>query len=61
MTMSPSRAKEIAASPTMMHVTHYGVPIYIESVLNDNASALVHPIDWPEHKRIVCIYELVES
>jgi len=58
--MSPSRAKEIAASPTMIHVTHYGVLIYIESVLNDNASALVHPVNQPEHKRKVCIYELVE-
>jgi small acid-soluble spore protein H (minor) len=60
MTMNPSRAKDIAASPTMMHVTHYGVPIYIESVFNDNASALVHPVNWPEHKRIVFINELVE-
>ena len=59
--MDPKRAREIAASPTMVNVTHNGVPIYIESISGDNATAFIHPMDQPKHQQKVSIASLVEK
>ena len=61
MEMDPKRAKEIAASPVMVNVTHNGVPIYIESIMWDNATALVHPMDQPQKQQKVSITSLIEQ
>jgi len=57
--MNAKRAREIASSPVMVDVTHDGVPIYIESVISDNA-AMVHPLNNPNSHKKVSLSELVE-
>jgi small acid-soluble spore protein H (minor) len=58
--MNMKRAKEIAASPVMVNVTHDGVPIYIESVA-DETSAVIHPLDQPGSRQKVSVYSLTEQ
>jgi len=59
--MDLKRAKEIAASPVMVKVTHNGVPIYIESIMNDSATAFIHPLDQPSNRQKVSISSLAEQ
>jgi len=60
--MDLKRAREITSSLNMVNVTHNGVPIYIDSILGDNATALVHPTDQPaNHRRTVSISSLIEK
>ena len=58
--MDSKRAKEICASPRMANVTHIGVPIYIDSVSNDN-TANVHPLSQPDDHRTVSLSSLTEA
>jgi len=58
--MNVQRAKEIAASPVMAHVTYNGVPIYIEQVDEENGTATIHPLDQPENKQNVSVSSLKE-
>ena len=59
--MDTKRAREIISSQNMVNVTHNGVPVYIETIFGDNASALVHPMDQPQNQQKVSISSLVES
>lgn len=58
--MDPKRAKDIASSPVMVNVTHNGVPIYIESIASDSATAYVHPLNQPNNRQKVNISSLIE-
>lgn len=57
--MDAKRAREISASPVMVDVTHNGVPIYIESIMNDN-KAMVHTLSNPSNRKEVSISDLIE-
>ncbi|SHH74081.1 small acid-soluble spore protein H (minor) [Sporobacter termitidis DSM 10068] len=59
--MDPQRAREIAASPVMANVTHNGVPIYIESILQDDVTAFVHPLNAPGNRQRVSISNLIKQ
>jgi small acid-soluble spore protein H (minor) len=59
--MDPSRARDISGSPIMMHVTHNGVPVYIECISNDETTAYVHPLDQPNNRQKVNISSLTEQ
>jgi small acid-soluble spore protein H (minor) len=58
--MDAKRAREIAASPVMADVKYNGVPIYIESVMNDN-TAMVHPLGNPSYRQQVNLAKLIEQ
>lgn len=57
--MDAKRAREIAASPVMANVKYNGVPIYIESVINDN-TAMVHSLTNPSYRQQVNLSKLIE-
>jgi small acid-soluble spore protein H (minor) len=59
--MDVKRAREIAASPVMVDVIHNGVPIYIEDVMNDNSTAMVHTLGNPSNRQKVSISNLIEQ
>lgn len=59
--MDAKRAREIAASPVMADVIFDGAPIYIENVLDDNMTAMVHTLDKPSNRRKVSISNLIEQ
>lgn len=59
--MDLQRAKEIVASPIMINVMHNGIPIYIESIAGDNATAYVHPLNQPNNRQKVNITSLIEQ
>lgn len=58
--MDKKRASEIVSSPVMADVTYNGIQIYIESISNDNQSAVIHPIDQPGDKKKVNLSSLTE-
>lgn len=58
--MNRTRAKEIASSPVMAKVTYNGIPIYIESVNEQNGIAYIHYLHEPENKQQVSITNLEE-
>jgi len=58
--MNIQRAKEIAASPEMAHVTYNGVPIYIQHVNDEKETARIFPLDRPEQEMEVPVRSLVE-
>jgi small acid-soluble spore protein H (minor) len=58
--MDAKRAREIAASPDMVNVKYNGVPIYIESVMNDNM-AMVHSLGNPSYRQQVNLSNLIEQ
>jgi small acid-soluble spore protein H (minor) len=59
--MNTQRAKEIASSPVMAHVTYNGVPIYIQHVDEQNETARIYPLDQPENEQDVPLYSLQEQ
>ena len=59
--MDDERAKEIIFSPIMYEVTYNGVPIYIESINSDNATANIHFFDQPNSSQKVSISSLIEQ
>lgn len=61
MMINKLRAKEIAASPEMVHVTCNGVPIYIQHVDDDNNSARIFPLDEREKEQVVSLDMLTEE
>ncbi|MFA8438290.1 small acid-soluble spore protein H [Pueribacillus sp. YX66] len=58
--MDRQRAKEIASSPTMAHVTFNGVPIYIQNVHEQQDVARIYPLDDPENEQDVPLAQLEE-
>lgn len=58
--MDAKRAKEIADSPVMAHVTYHGTPVYIEEVDAVNRTASIHPFNHPHHTRQVPLSSLME-
>ena len=60
--MDLKRAREITSSLNLVDVTHNGVSIYIDSILDDNATALVHATDQPKNHHLkVSIASLIEG
>lgn len=59
--MNTQRAKEIAASPVMVHVTHRGVPIYIQHVDEKTETARIYPLNEPENEQNVPLHSLLEQ
>lgn len=59
--MSPKRAKEIAASKEMIHVTYNGDPIYIENINSEKDTASIHSLNRPEYSQEVHLTQLVEA
>lgn len=58
--MNNQRAKDIASCPVMMDVTYNGIPIYIESVNENNNTAKIHFLNQPDNKQDVSLNNLVE-
>lgn len=58
--MNKNRAKEIAQSPVMEHVTYNGEPIYIEHVDEQTNKAFIHLLKDPEQPFEVNISSLKE-
>jgi small acid-soluble spore protein H (minor) len=58
--MDAKRVREIAASPVMVSVNYNGVPIYIESVMNDS-TAMVHSLGNPGYRQQVSLSNLIEQ
>lgn len=59
--MNVQRAAEIAASPIMEHVTHDGVPIYIQHVNEENGMARIYPLGQPDQEQEVPVRSLSEA
>lgn len=59
--MLDKRAKEIASSPVMADVTFNGSKVYIESVDENNGTAVIHFLDQPQTKQEVPTNNLVEQ
>ncbi|WP_100331234.1 H-type small acid-soluble spore protein [Bacillus xiapuensis] len=58
--MNIQRAKEISALPEMVHVTHNGVPVYIQRVDEDTKTARVYPLYQPDREQTVPLNSLTE-
>lgn len=58
--MDKRRAEEIASSPVMANVTYNGTPIYIENVIENKASANIHPLNQPGYRQEVPVTSLIE-
>jgi len=58
--MDLQRAKEIASSPVMAHVTHDGHQVYIQSVDEGSQKARVYHLKNPDHRYEVHVHELTE-
>lgn len=58
--MDTQRAQEIANSPTMVHVTHHGVPIYIQRVDVANDMARICPLNDRQNEYEVPVSRLEE-
>ncbi len=58
--MDKRRAKEIILSPVMINVTHNGIPIYIESVNDEELTANIHSLDQPGRSQKVILTNLIE-
>ncbi|WP_139490143.1 small acid-soluble spore protein H [Brevibacillus dissolubilis] len=58
--MNSQRAREIAESSVMAHVTYNDVPIYIQHVNEENETARIYPLDEPENEMTVPLYGLRE-
>lgn len=59
--MDNKRVKEIVSSPTMINVSYNGMPVYIETVNENNNTANVHFINHPDNKQEVSLNNLVEQ
>ena len=59
--MDIQRAKAIAESPVMEHVTYEGTPIYIQQVDEQNEMARIYPLGQPENEQTVPLRNLVEQ
>lgn len=59
--MNEKRAREIAVSREMAHVTYNGDPVYIENVNTVKDTASIHLLDHPEHSQEVHLTQLVEA
>ncbi|TCT24569.1 small acid-soluble spore protein H (minor) [Melghiribacillus thermohalophilus] len=59
--MNTQRAKEIAESPRMIHVTYNGMPIFIQHVDEEQDMARIYPLDNPEHEQEVPVRQLKEE
>ncbi|MBB6446686.1 small acid-soluble spore protein H [Bacillus benzoevorans] len=59
--MNIQRAKEITASPEMIHVTYNGKPIYIQNVDENNDTARIYPLDDPSREKSVSVSQLTEQ
>lgn len=59
--MDRQRAKEIAHSQEMKHVTYQGRSIYIEDINPTKDCASIHYLDQPANSQEVSLYQLVES
>ncbi|MBM7649082.1 small acid-soluble spore protein H (minor) [Bacillus ectoiniformans] len=59
--MNVQRAKEIAESPIMANVLFNGVPVYIQHVDDEEATARVYPLDQPENEYSIALDQLVEK
>lgn len=58
--MDKSRAKEIASSPEMVHVTYDERPVYIENVNPNKDTASIHFLNQPHYSQEVNVTHLVE-
>lgn len=58
--MDKGRAKEIVSSPIMVNVTYNGMPIYIESINDNNETANIHYLNQSNNIMRVSLTNLVE-
>ncbi len=59
--MELQRAKEIASSPVMAHVTHEGHQVYIQSVDEGTKKARVYHLKNPDRRYEVHVHDLTEQ
>ncbi|MGE7590150.1 small acid-soluble spore protein H [Peribacillus sp. NPDC101480] len=55
------RTEEIASSPIMANVTYNEKSIYIEHVDEQNGTATIHSVDYPNKKQSVSVTSLKEQ
>ncbi|MFD2706505.1 H-type small acid-soluble spore protein [Salibacterium lacus] len=58
--MDVLRACDIADSPVMADVTCDGTPVYIQHVDEDNQTARIYPLDYPDEELTVSLGQLME-
>lgn len=58
--MNKQRAKEIASSPVMAHVTYNETPIYIQHVDDETDMARIYALGQPENEQNVPVSSLTE-
>jgi len=58
--MDKKRAKEIAASPEMIHVDFNGESVYIEDINPTKDYASIHLLNQPGYSQEVSLTQLVE-
>lgn len=58
--MDKRRAKEIVSSPIMVNVTYNGMPIYIESINENNETVNIHYLNQSNNVMEVSLTNLVE-
>ncbi len=59
--MDVNRAKEIASSPVMAHVSHNGTQVYIQGVDEKSQMARVYHLKNPNERHEVHVSELEEN
>ncbi len=59
--MDVQRAKEIAASPVMAHVTCNGAQVYIKAVNEQDGTANIYHLEQPEVQQEVPVHSLEEQ
>lgn len=59
--MDIKRAKEIASSPIMANVSYNGIPIYIESVNENQETANIHSLNQPKNRQEASLANLIED
>jgi small acid-soluble spore protein H (minor) len=59
--MEKQRVREILEAPNLIQVDYAGIPVYIQSVAEDNGTATVFPLDEMDHEQMVEISRLTET
>ena len=59
--LNNQRIKDIISSPNMINVSYNGMHVYIETINENNNTALVHFINQPDNKQEVSLNNLVEK
>ncbi|WP_284140565.1 H-type small acid-soluble spore protein [Virgibacillus sp. LDC-1] len=59
--MDAKRAQEIIATPTLINVSYYGIPVFLKEVQQDQSTVMVFPLDEMDSEQIVDLNGLDEQ